>query len=149
MYSSVSAIMVLLALTFLTPYFSYIPKATLAAVIICAVLFMVEVTITKLIWNIHSKLHVCIIITKYTRLFLELDIVPFLITFVACLALGIEVGILIGVVIDVLLLLYYNARPKLIIETISVSIHDTKAHKQTATKYIVSWNCPWNYIMGS
>lgn len=55
--TSFSAIMVLLALTFLTPYFSYIPKATLAAVIICAVLFMVEVTITKLIWNIHSEYH--------------------------------------------------------------------------------------------
>lgn len=47
--------MVILALTFLTPYFSFIPKATLAAVIVCAVLFMVEVAITKMIWNVHSK----------------------------------------------------------------------------------------------
>lgn len=53
-----TATMVLLALTFLTPYFSYIPKATLAAVIICAVLFMVEVTITKMIWNINSKVSI-------------------------------------------------------------------------------------------
>lgn len=48
--------MVILALTFLTPYFSFIPKATLAAVIVCAVLFMVEVAITKMIWNVNSKL---------------------------------------------------------------------------------------------
>lgn len=44
---------------------------------------------------------------------------PFVITFVACLALGIEVGILIGVFIDVILLLYYSARPKVLIETAS------------------------------
>ena len=46
--------MVILALTFLTPYFSYIPKATLSAVIICAVIFMVEVTIIKMIWKVNS-----------------------------------------------------------------------------------------------
>lgn len=54
-------------------------------------------------------------------LFLELDIVPFLVTFVACLVLGIEVGILVGVVTDVLFLLYYSARPKLLIENLTVS----------------------------
>lgn len=36
-----SAIMTLLSLTLLTPYFNYIPKSTLAAVLICAVVFMV------------------------------------------------------------------------------------------------------------
>lgn len=45
---------------------------------------------------------------------------PFLVTFVACLVLGMEVGILIGVVIDVLLLLYYSARPKLLMESLTV-----------------------------
>lgn len=47
--------MVILAFTFLTPYFAFIPKPTLSAVIICAVMFMVEVTMTKLIWRINSK----------------------------------------------------------------------------------------------
>lgn len=37
-----SAIMALLALTFLTPYFNYIPKTTLAAILICAVLSLVS-----------------------------------------------------------------------------------------------------------
>lgn len=50
-----SASLVVLSLTFLTPCFSYIPKPTLSAVVICAVLFMVEVTMTKLIWKINSK----------------------------------------------------------------------------------------------
>lgn len=47
--------MVILALTFLTPYFYYIPKSTLAAVIICAVYFMIEWTISKNIWKLNSK----------------------------------------------------------------------------------------------
>lgn len=37
-----SAIMTLLALTLLTPYFNYIPKTTLAAILICAVLSLVS-----------------------------------------------------------------------------------------------------------
>lgn len=36
-----SAAMALLALTLLTPYFNYIPKTTLAAILICAVLSLV------------------------------------------------------------------------------------------------------------
>lgn len=36
-----SAIMTLLSLSLLTPYFYFIPKTTLAAVLICAVFFMV------------------------------------------------------------------------------------------------------------
>ena len=36
-----SAIMTLLSLSLLTPYFYYIPKSTLAAVLVCAVVFMV------------------------------------------------------------------------------------------------------------
>jgi len=38
-----SALMAVLSLTLLTPYFSYIPKTTLAAILICAVAFMVEI----------------------------------------------------------------------------------------------------------
>jgi sodium-independent sulfate anion transporter 11 len=37
-----SAIMTLLSLSLLTPYFYFIPKTTLSAVLICAVLFMVS-----------------------------------------------------------------------------------------------------------
>lgn len=50
-----TGIMVMMAFSFLTPYFPFIPKATLAAVIICAVIFMVEVAITKMIWHVNSK----------------------------------------------------------------------------------------------
>lgn len=39
-----SALMALLALTLLTPYFNYIPKTTLAAILICAVLSLVSLS---------------------------------------------------------------------------------------------------------
>ena len=49
------ASLVLLAITVLTPYFFFIPKSCLAAVIICAVIFMVEVHLVKLVWKSKSK----------------------------------------------------------------------------------------------
>ncbi|XP_044252765.1 sodium-independent sulfate anion transporter-like [Tribolium madens] len=105
-----TGVMVILALTFLTPYFSYIPKPTLAAVIICAVIFMVEVTLTKLIWRIN-----------------KIDLVPFFVTLVFCLVLGIEFGILIGVCVDILFLLYRTARPKVVFDYI---------HNENQTNYV-------------
>ena len=39
----------------LTPYFFYIPKATLASVIICAVIFMVEIKLVSYIWKTNSE----------------------------------------------------------------------------------------------
>lgn len=47
--------LVLLAITVLTPYFYFIPKSCLAAVIITAVIFMVEVHLVKLVWRSRSK----------------------------------------------------------------------------------------------
>lgn len=48
--------LVIVSLLFLTPYFSFIPKATLAAIIIAAVVFMVEVKVIKPMWRSKSKL---------------------------------------------------------------------------------------------
>lgn len=51
--------MVILALQFFTQYFEYIPKAALAAVIVSAILFMVEYNVIKPMWRAKSE---------YTRL---------------------------------------------------------------------------------
>lgn len=51
-----SGSLVIISLIFLTPYFYYIPKATLAAIIIAAVVFMVEVKVIKPMWRAKSKL---------------------------------------------------------------------------------------------
>ncbi|XP_045497828.1 sodium-independent sulfate anion transporter-like [Colias croceus] len=91
-----TGMVVLLTLGLLTPYFYFIPRAALAAVIVCAVLHMVDLDILKKLWKTN-----------------RLDLIPLVGTFICCLLLGIEVGLGCGVAIDVLLLLYYQSRPML------------------------------------
>ncbi|CAG0917739.1 unnamed protein product [Notodromas monacha] len=97
-----TGILVLSSLVVLTPLVPLIPKTALAAVIITALIYMVDY---------RSAVH----ILKSRKI----DFVPFLATFLSCIFLGLEFGVLIGVVVDVLILLYYSARPEL-----SVSIEE-------------------------
>lgn len=94
-----TGILVILALSLLTPYFYYIPKATLSSVIICAVIFMVDVDVILPIWRCSRR-----------------DLIPALVTFLSCLFVGVELGILIGVAIDLSVLIYFNARPLMEVE---------------------------------
>ncbi|OAD55739.1 Sodium-independent sulfate anion transporter [Eufriesea mexicana] len=94
-----TGILVILALSLLTPYFYYIPRATLSSVIVCAVIFMVEVKMIRPIWKCSKR-----------------DLIPTFATFFACLFAGVELGILIGVAIDLAILIYFNARPTIYIE---------------------------------
>lgn len=89
-----TGIIVLLTLVLLTPFFFFIPRAALAAVIVCAVLHMVDLAILKKLWKTN-----------------RLDLFPLLGTFIFCLALGIEIGLGCGVAIDVVLIVYYQSRP--------------------------------------
>lgn len=52
MYTSA---LVLLALAVLTPYFYYIPRASLAAVLVCAVAFLIDVAILPQLWRTSSE----------------------------------------------------------------------------------------------
>jgi len=47
--------MIILALSILAPYFYYIPRTTLAAVLISAVSFMIDWKILKTLWKCNSK----------------------------------------------------------------------------------------------
>ncbi|XP_003400635.1 sodium-independent sulfate anion transporter-like [Bombus affinis] len=94
-----TGILVILALSLFTPYFYYIPRATLSSVIVCAVIFMVEVKMIRPIWKCSKR-----------------DLIPTFTTFFACLFAGVELGILIGVAIDLAILIYFNARPTIYIE---------------------------------
>lgn len=96
--------MVILALTFLTPYFSYIPKASLGAVIVCAVIFMIEYEVVKPMWRSSRK-----------------DLICTFATFLACLLVGVEYGILLGVGINIVFLLYPSARPTVYVDKSKVS----------------------------
>uniref|UniRef100_A0A1B0CLE2 Uncharacterized protein n=1 Tax=Lutzomyia longipalpis TaxID=7200 RepID=A0A1B0CLE2_LUTLO len=96
-----TSLLVIFALQFFTPYFYYIPKATLAAVIIAAVIFMVEVKVVKPMWRTKKS-----------------DLIPGLGTFIACLALPLEMGILLGVGLNMVFILYHAARPKISVESL-------------------------------
>lgn len=99
-----TGIMVLLALGFLTPYFAFIPKASLAAVIISAVIFMIEYEVVKPMWRSSKK-----------------DLIATCATFVFCLAIGVEYGILVGVGINIVFLLYPSARPTVYVDKTKTS----------------------------
>ena len=79
---------VLLALGVLTPFFQYIPKASLAALIMTAVFTMVECRILQSIWTVR-----------------RIDLLPLIVTFFVCFY-EIEVGILCGIGSSLLILLY-------------------------------------------
>ena len=50
-----TGILVILALSILTPYFQYIPRAALSAVIISAVIFMIEYEVIKPLWRCSKR----------------------------------------------------------------------------------------------
>lgn len=87
---------VLLALGVLTPFFKYIPKASLAALIISSVLTMVEYRIIFRIWKVK-----------------KIDLLPFFVTFFMCFY-EIEHGILCGIGISLMIFLYPVIWPKII-----------------------------------
>ncbi len=89
-----TAIGLAIAATALTPLVYYLPKATLAATIIVAVLSLVDLSILKKTWS-------------YSRA----DFVAVAATIVLTLSLGVEVGVASGVIISVLLHLYKTSKP--------------------------------------
>ena len=89
-----TAVGLALAAVALTPLVYYLPKATLAATIIVAVLSLVDLSILKKTWD-------------YSRA----DFTAVTATILLTLGLGVEVGVASGVVISVLLHLYKTSRP--------------------------------------
>ncbi|XP_055509844.1 sodium-independent sulfate anion transporter [Leucoraja erinacea] len=90
----VTGLVVLLSLAFLTPLFFYVPKAALAAVIICAVSSVIDVRILPALWRVS-----------------KLDLLPFLASFLGCFW-EIQYGILAGIAVSGIILLYNIARPE-------------------------------------
>ena len=89
-----TAIGLAIAAVALTPLVHYLPKATLAATIIVAVLSLVDLSILKKTWG-------------YARA----DFAAVAVTIVLTLGLGVEIGVAAGVALSVLLHLYRTSRP--------------------------------------
>lgn len=78
----------------LTPFLAILPKATLAATIVLAVLTLVDFSILKRAWD-YSKA----------------DFAAVAITLVGTLLLGVEAGISLGVGVSILIFLYRSSQP--------------------------------------
>ncbi|MDB4111948.1 sulfate permease [Yoonia sp.] len=89
-----TAIGLAIAALALTPLIYFLPKATLAATIIVAVLSLVDFSVLKRSWN-YSKA----------------DFAAVLATILMTLALGVEVGVSAGVGLSILLHLYKSSKP--------------------------------------
>jgi len=89
-----TAALLAVAAVSLTPLVYYLPKATLAATIIVAVMSLVDFSILSRTWS-------------YSRS----DFTAVLTTIVLTLGIGVEAGVTAGVVISVLLFLYKTSRP--------------------------------------
>lgn len=93
-----TAVALAFASLFLTPLVYFLPKATLAATIIVAVLSLVDFSILRKTWN-YSKG----------------DFAAVTLTILITLGMGVELGVTAGVVISVLIHLYKTSRPHMAI----------------------------------
>ena len=89
-----TAVGLAVAALFLTPLIFFLPKATLAATIIVAVLSLVDLKILQNTWGYSKR-----------------DFAAVAATIVLTLMIGVEVGVTTGVILSVLLFLYDTSRP--------------------------------------
>lgn len=92
--SLITAVLVTISVLFLTPLFYYIPKATLAAIILVAVSGLVDIKTFRRVW-------------AYSRR----DAYALIVTFFAVLLIGIEQGILVGAAASLILFIYRTSNP--------------------------------------
>ncbi len=92
--SLISAALIVLTLLFLTPLFYFLPNAVLAAVIIVAVIGLIDVKEAKHLWHNDRS-----------------DFWMLAATFLITLSLGIETGIGAGVVLSLGMVIYRSTRP--------------------------------------
>ncbi|XP_032596070.1 sodium-independent sulfate anion transporter isoform X2 [Drosophila grimshawi] len=90
-----TGILVLMTLALLTSTFAYIPKATLAAIIIAAMIFMVEYDKIAEIWRAKKR-----------------DMVPFVATAASCVFWSLEYGMLVGIAVNALFILEKSTTPQ-------------------------------------
>ncbi|KAE9595209.1 putative SLC26A/SulP transporter [Lupinus albus] len=94
----VSGIIMTCALLFLTPLFEYIPQCALAAIVISAVIGLVDYDVAIFLWRVDKKDFILWAITSTTTLFL-----------------GIEIGVIVGVGASLAFVIHESANPHIAI----------------------------------
>lgn len=92
--SMITALLMALSVIFLVPLFYFLPQAVLAAIIIVAVVGMVDVKGFRHVWRYNKA-----------------DAASYAVTFGAVLLIGVEKGILIGVAAAMLLFVWRTSQP--------------------------------------
>lgn len=87
-------LLIVLTLLFLTPYFYYLPKAVLGAIIIVAIFGLIEPSYIRRLWNTDKR-----------------DLLMFGATATATFLIGVQEGIITGVVLSIFLLAYNVSYP--------------------------------------
>ena len=90
----ISALIVAIILTFLTDWFYYLPKSVLGAIIIVAVIKLIDYKYAIRLYKIRKD-----------------EFLVLLFTFIATLFIGITEGILFGIIFSFLLLIYRTSKP--------------------------------------
>ncbi|XP_048231841.1 sulfate transporter 4.1, chloroplastic-like isoform X3 [Ricinus communis] len=90
----ITGIIICCALLFLTPLFKYIPLCSLAAIVISAVMGLVDYDEAIFLWHVDKKDFLLWTITSTTTLFL-----------------GIEIGVLVGVGVSLAFVIHESANP--------------------------------------
>jgi len=93
-----TALLIGLSVLFFTPLFYFLPQAVLAAIIVVAVLGLIDFGAISTAWNYNKG-----------------DAVSMMAAFIVVLIQGIEAGIVSGVVISIVLHLWRNSRPHIAI----------------------------------
>ena len=94
----VAGCIVLLATLFLNPAFQYIPKAVLGALMVAAVITLIEVQAPRKLWKIS-----------------RLDLLPFSAAFLGSF-FELEIGILAGTGVAIMIILYRVINPRMIVQ---------------------------------
>lgn len=94
MASIITALLIAITVTFLTPSFYYLPNAVLSAIILVAVVNLVDLRAIRNIWRFNRG-----------------DGAALTLTFVGVLALGVEMGIFVGVGVSILFYIWRTSKP--------------------------------------
>ncbi|XP_034116730.1 sodium-independent sulfate anion transporter [Drosophila albomicans] len=92
-------VIVLLALSYLSPYFNYIPEATLAAILICSIFTLLDFKLPMRLWKESKR-----------------DFGIWLLCFCVCVLFGVEVGLFVSIIVTALHLLFLWARPEILVK---------------------------------
>jgi sulfate permease, SulP family len=92
--SIITAVLIALTVIFLMPLFYYLPQTVLAAIILVAIMGLVDLSMLRQVWRYNKA-----------------DAASWLFTFTAVLFINVETGILVGVVASLGLFLWRTSRP--------------------------------------